>query len=150
MIPTAHGATGAKANGMEPTKRCSHCCRVLPLSGFYRTRRSPDGRHWQCKECQAEHARKAYESGRYLDARMRACEANPSRKAAYMAVSLALKAGILTRPDHCSGCGCPDTERRIEAHHADYARPLDVIWLCTKCHRRVDAMRREREAEARA
>ena len=135
---------------MGAAKRCSGCGRVLPVSEFYRTSRSSDGRHWQCKECQSKQAREAYEEGRYLDQRVRECEANPRPRLARLCVRLALNAGRLTKPRHCSGCGRPDTECRIEAHHADYARPLDVIWLCTKCHRRMDAMRREREAEARA
>jgi hypothetical protein len=25
----------------------------------------------------------------------------------------------------------------VQAHHADYARPLDVSWLCISCHRDI-------------
>jgi hypothetical protein len=28
-------------------------------------------------------------------------------------------------------CGATKTE----AHHTDYSRPLDVVWLCKHCHR---------------
>ncbi len=30
---------------------------------------------------------------------------------------------------------CGDT--KVEKHHPDYSRPLDVIWLCPKHHRRL-------------
>lgn len=40
--------------------------------------------------------------------------------------------GEVLRPDSCSRCG---VEARIEAHHPDYSRPLDVEWLCVECHR---------------
>ena len=30
----------------------------------------------------------------------------------------------------CSICGC----EKVEAHHHDYSKPLDVIWLCRKHH----------------
>jgi transposase-like protein len=35
------------------------------------------------------------------------------------------------KPDACSNCG---SDRAIGAHHDDYARPLDVEWLCQRCH----------------
>ena len=37
----------------------------------------------------------------------------------------------LSRPHTCSSCGklC-----KAEGHHEDYSRPLEVIWLCRKCH----------------
>ena len=31
----------------------------------------------------------------------------------------------------CSVCG----ETKVEAHHEDYSKPKDVVWLCRKHHR---------------
>ena len=42
----------------------------------------------------------------------------------------------------CSVCGADDAE----AHHADYAAPLDVIWLCPKHH--AEQHRKVRESVA--
>lgn len=53
---------------------------------------------------------------------------------AHSAVYRALKSGRLTRPDHCENCGAPC---KPHAHHDDYSKPLDVRWLCAKCHRRT-------------
>lgn len=44
----------------------------------------------------------------------------------------ALKDGIVNRQVTCSMC--PSTGK-IEAHHDDYSKPLDVIFLCRPCHR---------------
>src|SRR5262245_50593113 len=41
------------------------------------------------------------------------------------------KGKILKRP--CIECGKFETE----AHHPDYSKPFDVIWLCRSCHRRI-------------
>ncbi len=54
-------------------------------------------------------------------------------------VHAAIKKGILTRPSSCSKCGSPDKKLRdgrtaIQAHHEDYSKPLDVEWLCVRCH----------------
>lgn len=35
-------------------------------------------------------------------------------------------------PQPCERCG---SEKHVEKHHEDYARPLDVRWLCRGCHK---------------
>lgn len=46
-------------------------------------------------------------------------------------VKCALRDGRLIRPDYCSQC---KKMRSVVAHHDDYAKPLDVRWLCRQCH----------------
>lgn len=46
-------------------------------------------------------------------------------------VSYALKTGTLKKEP----CICGET--KVDAHHGDYKRPLDVIWLCKKHHSEV-------------
>lgn len=60
---------------------------------------------------------------------------------AYRLVRSAIESGALVRPKSCDVCGdCPppasDGRSRIHAHHHDYAKPLEVEWLCAKCHRK--------------
>lgn len=60
--------------------------------------------------------------------------------AAYRLVRNAIKRGELVRPSACQRCGCvpaPTSDGRaaIQAHHHDYDKPLDVEWICAKCHR---------------
>ena len=57
---------------------------------------------------------------------------NSDKRAAHIIVGNAVRDGRLGKPDHCSKCGQENT--RIHGHHEDYTRPLDVIWLCQKCH----------------
>ena len=57
---------------------------------------------------------------------------------ARQAVQYAIKKGALTRGP-CAHQGC--CRGQIEAHHEDYAQPLDVVWLCLKHHRDLHAER---------
>ena len=36
----------------------------------------------------------------------------------------------LLQPNSCADCNA----EHVEMHHEDYVRPLDVIWLCRRCH----------------
>jgi hypothetical protein len=51
-------------------------------------------------------------------------------------VSRALASGRIVRPSICEDCG--GTGKAIEAAHHDYAKPLEVRWLCRSCHSRWD------------
>lgn len=54
---------------------------------------------------------------------------NPEKKWAHKAVAQAKARGELV-PQPCEVCGAQMTH----AHHDDYARPLDVRWLCPTHH----------------
>ncbi len=32
-------------------------------------------------------------------------------------------------------CACGSTEN-IQAHHEDYSKPMEVVWMCAVCHRK--------------
>lgn len=59
---------------------------------------------------------------------------NPEKVAAHKAVAGALKGGRLKNPGICFDCNHQTTY--LDAHHTDYTKPLDVVWLCIKCHRK--------------
>lgn len=54
--------------------------------------------------------------------------ANPLKHAAHWKVAAALRSGRLVR-EPCETCG-----QRAQAHHRDYAEPLEVRWLCRTHH----------------
>lgn len=73
-------------------------------------------------------------------------ERNPEKARASWAVCNAVRDGKLIKPDRCE---VDDGECRgkIEGHHEDYSKPLEVRWLCVLHHEIADRERREREAE---
>lgn len=141
------------------TKTCKKCSSELPEdSGFYANDNT-------CKECRKVMARenrarnieyyRQYDRERAnLPDRVKAREEysktpegieaanraknkwtqiNAKKRWATNAVNNAIRDGHIVKPDFCSECG--KTDCRIEGHHCDYNRPLDVIWLCSACHK---------------
>ncbi len=53
-------------------------------------------------------------------------------------IEKAVLRGDVIPPDSCETCGASyrfsDGRRAIQAHHCDYNKPMDVMWLCQKCH----------------
>ena len=63
---------------------------------------------------------------------LRHIKKHPLKKKARDAVRYALITGkLIKQPCHCG-------EKKVEAHHEDYSKPLDVTWLCFKHHRELD------------
>src|SRR5208283_5739373 len=59
---------------------------------------------------------------------------NPEKIAAKQMVNKAVKDGSLIKSGTCEKCGASG---RIEGHHPDYSKPMEVVWLCPPCHRKV-------------
>ena len=54
---------------------------------------------------------------------------NPEKYQAHLAVQRAKRNGAVV-PKPCENCG----SEKASAHHDDYTKPLEVRWLCHKCH----------------
>lgn len=119
-------------------KTCTKCSETKELTEFYAV-------GGQCKECVRARVRKhradnpeihkerdRVRNANRWDYLSKQCkkyrEASPEKYKARTAVSNALRDGKLTKEV------CPCGESKVEAHHADYSKPLDVQWLCIKCH----------------
>lgn len=145
-------------------KPCFKCGEIKPLSAFYKHPQMPDGHVNKCKECNKKDVRqnreknidyyRAYDKDRAnLPHRVSAraayqatdagrasvaaskkkwMESNTIKNAAKYMVNNAVRDGRLKKEYSCSNCGI--TGVRIHGHHDDYSKPLDVRWLCSKCH----------------
>ena len=60
----------------------------------------------------------------------------PEKIAARRAVTSAIRRGLLNRAACCEAWGCVRTER-LHAHHCNYEKPRDVVWLCRPHHEHV-------------
>lgn len=128
---------------------CRMCGEDKPIEEFYKHPEMTDGYLNQCKKCKRDYQRryartkggKATERRRNqkparrkeLAARSRRWgEDNLLKIRAQRKVSTALRSGKLVRPESCQDCR--GVVQRLHAHHENYSRPLDVLWLCVPCH----------------
>lgn len=68
---------------------------------------------------------------------------NPEKRRAHYDVDNALGRGDLVRGP-CERAG-DDCKGRIEAHHDDYSKTLEVRWFCKRHHKQADRERQSRE-----
>lgn len=146
---------------MEGTKVCFKCGIEKPLSEFYKHKQMADGHLNKCKSCNKSDVQKNYrknidhyklydsvrneerrdyikeKNDRYREnnqidrtgSTRKYKEIHPERRAAHVKVGNAIRDGKLTKQP-CEICGI----EKVEAHHEDYSKPLDVMWLCKRCH----------------
>ncbi len=117
------------------SKNCKRCGELKELQEFYRHPQMPDGHLNFCKECKRVEARanreKKAEYYREYDRKRGFRNYDPVKTKARQAVKVALGQGRLTKkPCHCGSTA-------VEAHHPDYSKPLDVVWMCRPHHAEV-------------
>jgi hypothetical protein len=141
-------------------KKCKICGEVKALEEFYKQPTSRDGHDSKCKICTCKVAeerrirlsadpawllreaeRHRAKTAKYIaEGRAKKLttekqrerlkkhrDANPLKNKARNLVNNSLKRGDITSQP----CWC---EKKAQAHHDDYSKPLDVIWLCRRHH----------------
>lgn len=137
-------------------KVCNACYQEKPITEFY-------SRTAQCIPCKKakDLGRRRYredrtglnttDAARERKRRWNKQNKDPFKSAARRAVRSAIEKGVMERPKNCSDCGKEairsDGVTAIQAHHhAGYLNPLDVLWLCPKCHKKHDDAARKEQA----
>ncbi len=129
-------------------KTCFKCKVEKPRSEFYKHPMMGDGLLGKCKDCtKVDNVTNRARNLDYYQAYDRSRSSDPKRIAgrknyharykidhndqwkANCKVRVALNSRRITKQP-CADCSNP----KAEAHHHDYTKPLDVIWLCAKCH----------------
>ena len=130
------------------TKKCFKCNETKILSAFYKHPRMADGHVNKCKECNKKDVQENYAKNRehyaeYKKKRFQCCgrkqkalkyqrnrrRKNPTMYHAMTMTGHAIKSGRLIK-GLCETC----QSNKVEAHHDDYYKPLEVRWLCRKHH----------------
>lgn len=136
-------------------KTCPHCGHTKEVvGGYYAHPFTADGFMGVCKDCHKKHMkdlRRDDPAVRERDRKRAATrgrverqtgvtkawrEKNPDAHLAHSAVGYALRTKKLEK-EPCAICSSTE---HIHAHHKDYSKPLEVVWLCARCHHRLHAI----------
>ena len=134
---------------MIRSKVCFKCSVDKPITEYYKHAQMGDGHLNKCKECTKKDANqhrsdnleriREYDRQRGKLAKRiagnteitRAWRAEDKRRQqAHTAVAKGLRHGTIFK-EPCCRCG---NEKSL-AHHDDYDKPLDIMWLCQPCHK---------------
>ena len=127
-------------------KHCNACCEDKDKSEFGKRAASIDGLSAKCKGCQREYDKKRLRDPKRMRARRdyqktelgkiahgkankRWLEKNVIKRSAHIMVGNAIKSGKLIKMP-CEVC----KNNNSHGHHDDYAKPLNVRWLCDTHH----------------
>lgn len=120
-------------------RKCKLCKVEKSDSDFYKQASNTDGLQKWCKACQREIVRRNAKTDRGKAVIRRktkkAYQNHSHKKLARVKLFRAVKMGKIIKPNSCQRCG---SQQQIEAHHKDYAKPVDVEWYCQLCHKLVE------------
>lgn len=156
-------------------KVCFKCGKLKSLSEYYKHKKMADGHLNKCKECTKNDAHKHRENnidrireydrnrpnkderakksseysktpkGKHVKKKsMQKYNQDKLKKQAKVDLANAVKYGRIKKPSSCESCG---VECKPHGHHDDYSKPLDIRWLCVKCHVNFHNHVREKQRE---
>jgi hypothetical protein len=105
---------------------CAKCKRRIAARERYRSMTLAERRAWAARRDRARVRRQ----DRERHERMKGDTLYEQRRRAVAAVNNAVRDGRLKR-EPCETCG---STTRVNGHHHDYSKPLEVRWLCPPCH----------------
>lgn len=136
-----------------PKKVCFKCGVEKDLEDFYKHPQMYDGHLNKCKECAKKDARernvlraeyvREYDKLRNnrperkkhsVEHEKKWRKDNPEKYRAHCLLYNAIRDHRILRPNKCEICGKTCIPH---GHHYDYSKPLDVIWMCAKCHGQI-------------
>ncbi len=118
-------------NRTKDGKICTRCLKFKLWADFPMNKIKWDGHAYECRVCNNERVRKSYykDKTRSREATKLSIKRYPEKWKSRGLVSTAIRWGRMKKLP-CQKCG----ETKVQAHHPDYSKPLEVLWLCIKHH----------------
>lgn len=91
--------------------------------------------YYYCRQCNTERMRRYAKTPEGNLIIRRACyrsvKKHYKKQLARLRLNYHVKVGNIQKPTECSVC---KQTIKVEAHHTDYTKPLEVVWVCRPCH----------------
>lgn len=120
------------------TGECKSCCKLRVTEyNKVNTDKIKEYNKVRDKSDARKSAKKIYESsveGKFVRKSIskKYRDSKPKVYKAHNLVNSHLRDGKLLKPETCENC---KGNYKLEGHHCDYNKPLEVIWLCVPCHK---------------
>lgn len=123
---------------METEHICRHCkIRVGEFcDAVVKDRKNGFYKYYTCNICNTKKAKKyRVKSKEIISRAVNKYESqNRDKVKAWRKVKSATTSNKISKPKSCQVCGkCA----RLDAHHNDYTKSLEVVWVCRKCHKKI-------------
>ena len=117
---------------------CRHC-KIFTGTMCDCKHKRPDGtfrRYFSCRACQTKRLKQYRDRNKQkIRSIVKKYETNNKTKVLCWAkIKQAVKNKTIKKPVCCEVCG---QGKKLDAHHKDYTKPLEVMWLCRTCHKNL-------------
>lgn len=104
-------------------KKCKKCGIIKDSTDYYFQSKTADLLRTMCKRCFVDYS---------IPYMKNADQKNPEKRRAREQLRSKVRNGKISK-GICVVC----KSKKTEAHHPNYAKPLDVIWYCRKDHKKL-------------
>jgi hypothetical protein len=116
---------------------CSHCKGYFdPIQVIKQSiNKLTNKQYYWCNICNTERLKKYRSTKEGMEkiskAVYKSTKKHQNKQDARKVLNNNLKLGNIKKPKYCEAC---NKKKLLQAHHHDYTKPLDVLWLCNQCH----------------
>lgn len=122
--------------------KCRHCKKEFLINDLFsdckREYKGKITRYYTCNPCNTARCKKyrKTEIGRLNinKAVYKSIKKYPKKQKARILLNKKIREGLIIRPNLCEKC---NNISYLEGHHFNYNKPLEVMWLCKKCHTKI-------------
>lgn len=121
-------------NGIRHAQNCNRCGSAENLTKRQYTKKYRV-QYYMCRDCNTELMQKYRKTKNGMaivrKASYKSMDKHRKKQNCRALMNYHLRKGRIEKPKECSMC---HEEKKLDGHHDDYSKPLEVTWVCRACH----------------